>query len=91
MEDIKLRELLYNSRRHPLFVLFYLILSILVFSNNDNFHIEKIYAHLFTPNETATFVSIVYQLQAELELVSKPCKQSIFAPESKDVGRNSGG
>ena len=70
MEDIKLRELLYNSRRHPLFVLFYLILSILVFSNNDNFHIEKIYAHLFTPNEMATFVSIVYQLQAELELVS---------------------
>lgn len=70
MEDIKLRELLYNSRRNPLFVLFYLILSILVFSNNDNFHIEKIYAHLFTPNEMATFVSIVYQLQAELELVS---------------------
>ncbi len=70
MEDIKLRELLYNSRRHLLFVLFYLILSILVFSNNDNFHIEKIYAHFFTPNEMATFVSIVYQLQAELELVS---------------------
>src|ERR671918_604288 len=70
MEDINLRELVYILRRYLSFVLFYLILSILVFSNNDNFHIEKIYAHLFTPNETATFVSIVYQLQAELELVS---------------------
>ncbi|HZA69124.1 MAG TPA: hypothetical protein VE548_05435 [Nitrososphaeraceae archaeon] len=70
MEDINLRELVYILRRYLSFVLFYLILSILVFSNNDNFYIEKIYAHLFTPNETATFVSIVYQLQAELELVS---------------------
>jgi hypothetical protein len=70
MEDINLRALLYTLRRYLLFTLFYLILSILVFSNNDNFHIEKIYAHLFTPNETATFVSIVYHLQAELELVS---------------------
>ena len=65
-----MRELLYILRRYLLFVLFYLILSISVISNNNNFHIEKIYAHLFTPNETATFVSIVYQLQAELELVS---------------------
>jgi hypothetical protein len=70
MEDINLRALLYTLRRYLLFTLFYLILSILVFSNNDNFHIEKIYAHLFTPNETATFVSIVYHLQAELDLVS---------------------
>jgi hypothetical protein len=69
MEDINLRELLYIIRRYLLFVLFYLILSLTIFSNNDDFHIEKIYAHLFTPNETATFVSIVYQLQAELELV----------------------
>ena len=65
-----MRELLYILRRYLLFVLFCIILSLSVFSNNDNFHIEKIYAHLFTPNETATFVSIVYQLQAELELVS---------------------
>ncbi len=70
MEDINLRELLYIQRRYLLFVIFYLILSLSVFSNTDNFHIEKIYAHLYTPNETATFVSIVYQLQAELELVS---------------------
>jgi hypothetical protein len=70
MEDINLRELLYILRRYLLFVLFYLILNISIISNNDNFYIEKIYAHLFTPNETATFVSIVYQLQAELELVS---------------------
>ena len=51
-------------------MIFYLILSILVISNNDNFHIEKVFAHQFTPNETATFVSTVYQLQVELELVS---------------------
>lgn len=69
MEDINLRELFYRIRRYLLFILFYLILSLTIFSDNDNFHIEKIYAHLFTPNETATFVSIVYQLQAELELV----------------------
>jgi hypothetical protein len=41
-----------------------------VVSSTDNFHIEKIFAHQFTPNETATFVSTVYQLQTELELVS---------------------
>jgi hypothetical protein len=70
MEDINLRELLNILRRYLSFVLFYFILSISVISNNDNFHIEEIYAHLFTPNETATFVSIVYLLQAELELVS---------------------
>jgi hypothetical protein len=70
MEDINLRKFLYESRRHLLFVLFYSILSISVFSNNDNFPVQKVYAHLFTPNETATFVSIVYQLQAELELIS---------------------
>ena len=70
MEDINLRELFYILRRYLLFVIFYLILNLSVFSNNDNFHIEKIYAHLYTPDETATFVSIVYQLQAELELVS---------------------
>lgn len=69
MEDINLRELFYRIRRYLLFILFYLILSLTIFSDNDYFHIEKIYAHLFTPNETATFVSIVYQLQAELELV----------------------
>jgi hypothetical protein len=70
MEDVKLRQSLYERRRHILFVLFYLILSILIFSNNDIFHIEKIFAHQFTPDETATFVSTVYQLQTELELVS---------------------
>jgi len=41
-----------------------------VISGTDNFQIEKIFAHQFTPNETATFVSTVYQLQTELELVS---------------------
>jgi hypothetical protein len=40
-----------------------------VFSNSDIFHYENIYAHLFSPNETATFVSVIYQLQTELQLV----------------------
>jgi len=65
-----LRESLCELRRHLIPVLFYLILSIFVISNNNNFYIEKIFAHQFTPNETATFVSTVYQLQTELELVS---------------------
>ena len=64
-----MRESLCELRRHLIPVLFCLILSILVISNNDNFYIEKIFAHQFTPNETATFVSTVYQLQTELELV----------------------
>jgi hypothetical protein len=64
-----LRHLFYELRRYLLVVLFYLILSLSVFSSSDNFHIEKVYAHLFSPNETATFVSTVYQLQTELELV----------------------
>jgi len=64
-----LSESLYERRRHILFVLLYLILSILILSNNDIFHIEKIFAHQFTPNETATFVSTVYHLQTELELI----------------------
>ena len=64
-----MRELFYELRRYLLVVLFYLIFSISVFSNSDNFYNEKIYAHLFSPNETATFVSVVYQLQTELQLV----------------------
>lgn len=69
MGNVHLIKLLYGLRQPISFVL-YLILSIFVISNNDNFHIEKIFAHQFTPNETATFVSTVYQLQTELELVS---------------------
>jgi hypothetical protein len=64
-----LRQLFYELRRYLLVVLFYLIFSISVFSNSDNFYNEKIYAHLFSPNETATFVSVVYQLQTELQLI----------------------
>ena len=65
-----MQESLCELRRHLIPVLFYLILSIFVISINDNFYIEKIFAHQFSPNETATFVSTVYQLQTELELVS---------------------
>jgi hypothetical protein len=64
-----LRHFFYELRRYLLVVLFYLILSLSVFSSSDNFHNEKAYAHLFSPNETATFVSTIYQLQTELELV----------------------
>ena len=64
-----MRQLFYELRRYLLVVLFYLIFSISVFSNSDNFYNEKIYAHLFSPNETATFVSVVYQLQTELQLI----------------------
>lgn len=64
-----MRHLFYELRRYLLVVLFYLILSLSIFSSSDNFHNEQIYAHLFSPNETATFVSTVYQLQTELELV----------------------
>jgi hypothetical protein len=64
-----LRHLFYELRRYLLVVLFYLIFSISVFSSSDNFHNEKVYAHLFSPNGTATFVSTIYQLQTELGLV----------------------
>ena len=37
--------------------------------NTDDFNNLQVYGHLFTPNETATFVGIVDQVQAELELV----------------------
>jgi hypothetical protein len=43
--------------------------SISLFSNTDNFYDVKIYGHQFTPNETANFVGIIGQMQAELELV----------------------
>jgi hypothetical protein len=64
-----LRHLFYELRRYLLVVLFYLIFSISVFSSSDNFYNEKVYAHLFSPNGTATFVSTIYQLQTELGLV----------------------
>ncbi len=35
----------------------------------DDFNNLLVYGHLFTPNETATFVGILDQIQAELELV----------------------
>ena len=64
-----MRQFYYELRRYLLVVLFYLIFSISVFSNSDNFYNDKLYAHLFSPNETATFVSVVYQLQTEMQLV----------------------
>ncbi len=37
--------------------------------NTNNFYNVKIYGHQFTPNETANFVGIIGQMQAELGLV----------------------
>lgn len=37
--------------------------------NTDDFNNLRVYGHFFTPNETASFVGIVDQVQAELELV----------------------
>jgi hypothetical protein len=37
--------------------------------NADDFNNLRVYGHLFTPNETASFLGIVDQIQAELELV----------------------
>ena len=37
--------------------------------NTDDFNNLRVYGHLFTPNETATFVGTLDQIQAELELV----------------------
>jgi DNA-directed RNA polymerase subunit F len=41
----------------------------MVLFNTDNFYNVKLYGHLFTPNETATFVAILDQMQTELKLV----------------------
>jgi DNA-directed RNA polymerase subunit F len=57
-------------RRSPLILILYIILSISLFSNTDIIYNVKTYAHLFTPDETANFVGIIDQIQAELELVS---------------------
>ena len=51
------------------FLVLLLFCFILVVFNTDNFYNVKIYAHQFTPNETANFVGIIGQMQAELELV----------------------
>ena len=37
--------------------------------STDDFNNLLVYGHLFTPNETATFVGIVDQVQAEMELI----------------------
>ena len=84
-----MRKSHYDLRRYLLLVFFYLIFSILVISNNDNFHIEKIFAHQFTPNETATFVSTVYQLQVELELVSTNLANNSLSLAQNHAGKAS--
>lgn len=45
------------------------ICLIMMLFNTDDFNNLRVYGHLFTPNETATFVGILDQVQAELELV----------------------
>jgi len=63
-----LTEIFYMLRRTFLIVLLYIMFSISLFST-DNFYNVKIYGHQFTPNETANFVGIIGQMQAEMELV----------------------
>ena len=49
-----------------LVICFVLILSnIVYYSHNDG----KVYGHLFTRDQTGTFVSVVDQVQTELELI----------------------
>jgi hypothetical protein len=57
--------------RYPLVILFVSItFSTVFFSNTDNFFIiQNVYAHIFTTDETASFLSFADQLQIESELV----------------------
>ena len=56
-------------RRGSLLLVLYIMFSISIYSNIDDFYNAKVYGHQFTPNETATFVGIVGKMQAELGLV----------------------
>ena len=40
-----------------------------MFFNTNNLSNLLVYGHLFTPDETATFVGILDQIQAELKLI----------------------
>jgi DNA-directed RNA polymerase subunit F len=51
-----------------LVLLLSICVSMMLF-NTDDFNNLPVYGHLYTPNETATFVGILDQVQAELELV----------------------
>jgi hypothetical protein len=57
--------------KYPLVLLFVSItFSTVLFSNTNNFFvIPNVYAHIFTTDETASFLSFVDQLQVESELV----------------------
>ena len=57
--------------KHPLVLLFVSItFSTVLFSNTNNLSIiQNVYAHIFTTDETASFLSFVDQLQVESELV----------------------
>ncbi|MGA7602748.1 MAG: hypothetical protein WCE33_06655 [Nitrososphaeraceae archaeon] len=57
--------------KYPLVLLFVSItFSTVLFSNTNNFFvIQNVYAHIFTTDETASFLSFADQLQVESELV----------------------
>jgi hypothetical protein len=57
--------------KYPLVLLFVSItFSSVLFSNTNNFFvIQNVYAHIFTTDETASFLSFADQLQVESELV----------------------
>jgi len=46
-----------------------IILSVIFSNDLNNLYNEKIYAHPFSRNETASFVALTYQMQIESELV----------------------
>ena len=57
--------------KYPLVLLFVsIIFSTVLFSNTNNFFIiQNVYAHIFTTDDTASFLSFADQLQVESELV----------------------
>lgn len=56
-----------NAKAKFLFLLLVISVSMMLLGSNNFDNLS--YAHQFTPNETATFVGILDQVQAELELV----------------------
>ena len=86
----------------PLLVLLFIgiIFSIFFFSTTNNFINQKVYGHIFSTDETASFVAFANQLQIESELVQtnlannnislaqKHANKGRFTSDSKHNDRN---
>lgn len=59
---------IFTPRAKFLVLLLSICISMMLFNTGDFYNLP-VYGHLFTSNETATFVGILDQVQAELELV----------------------